>query len=81
MNRLRDDVAAYFRSRPGEWISMQELARIGGTGGWRTRKNECERQLGMRIENRQHRKRLPDGRTVTCSEYRYVPATLFEGVA
>ena len=63
---------------------MQTLAEIAGTGGWRTRKNECERQLGMTIENRQSRRRLYDGGYVTISEYRYVPpavsgqANLFE---
>lgn len=80
MSNLRDAVAAHFRAHPGEWVSMQTLAGIAGTGGWRTRKNECEHQLGMRSENRQYRMKLADGRTVTCSEYRYVyvPASLLE---
>lgn len=72
MNRLRDVVAAHFRAHPGEWVSMQTLARLAGTGGWRTRKNECERELGMQITNRQYRTKTADGRTVTCSEYKFV---------
>lgn len=75
---LRDAVAAYFRQHPNEWVSMQTLAGLAGTGGWRTRKNECERQLGMIIDNRQYRKRLENGRLVTCSEYRYTPTFQLE---
>lgn len=75
---LRDVLASHFRAHANEWVSMQTLARLAGTGGWRTRKNECERELGMRIENRQYRQRLADGRTVTCSEYRYSPQTLMQ---
>lgn len=71
---LRDQLADYFKAHPGQWIRMQTLAEIAGTGGWRTRKNECERQLGMRIINRQSRRRLADGRTVTESEYQFIPA-------
>ena len=65
---LRDQVAALFRRRPNEWIDAREILAVAGFGGWRTRKNECERQLGMKIQNRQSRR---DGYTV--SEYRFVP--------
>lgn len=65
---LTDRIAQYFRSHPGEWISMQALAEIGGTGGWRTRVSDCRRQRGMRIVNRTYRS---SGYTV--SMYRYEP--------
>lgn len=64
----RDEVAAYFRERPGRWIDGFELARIGGAYAWRTRVSECRTQLSMSIENRQ---RTVNRRTV--SEYRYLP--------
>lgn len=64
----RDEVAAHFRTRPGQWIDGFELARIGGAYAWRTRVSECRVQLGMTIENRQ---RTVNRRTV--SEYRFVP--------
>ena len=74
---LRDVVAAHFRAHPNEWVDSQLLAKLAGHGGWRTRKNECERQLGMRIINRQYRR---NGFTV--SEYKFEPqARLFEGAA
>jgi hypothetical protein len=74
---LRDAVAAHFRAHPNEWVDSQLLAKLAGHGGWRTRKNECERQLGMRIINRQYRR---NGFTV--SEYKFEPqARLFEGAA
>lgn len=66
--KRRDAVAAYFRAHPLEWVSMQTLAGIAGTGGWRTRKNECERELGMKIENRQFTRN-----GFKHSEYRFVP--------
>jgi hypothetical protein len=35
---LADALQALFQSRAGEWISLAELARVGGTGGFRTRR-------------------------------------------
>ena len=64
---LTQRVAGLFVSRPGVWISMHELARVGGTGGWRTRVSEARDALGT-IDNRQ---REQDGYRV--SEYRWVP--------
>jgi hypothetical protein len=66
-------IPAYFRAHPGEWISMQTLAKIGGTGGWRSRVSDCRTKLGMHIENRQPRVRVASGETITQSEYRYLP--------
>lgn len=71
--KLRDVVAAHFRAHPGEWVSMQTLAQIAGTGGWRTRVSQCHRELGMVFDKRQYSKRLPDGRVIRCSERRYLP--------
>lgn len=74
---LRDQVAAIFRARPNEWIDAHELVKVAGFGGWRTRKNECEHQLGMKIINRQYRR---NGFTV--SEYKFEPqARLWEQVS
>lgn len=74
---LRDRVAEHFRAHPDEWVDSQLLAKLAGHGGWRTRKNECERQLGMKILNRQYRR---NGYTV--SEYKFVTQeSLFEGAA
>lgn len=75
---LRDAVADHFKANPGRWISMQELAQIAGTGGWRTRVSEARVQLGLHIENRVARKKLANGSKITTSEYRYRPATLLE---
>jgi hypothetical protein len=70
---LTEAVAALFLSRPGEWIDMHQLARVGGTGGWRTRLSDCRKApFHMTIVNRNYRTRLADGRTVTVSEYRWI---------
>lgn len=45
-----DLIEALFRSRPNVWIPMQDLAIVGGLGGWRTRCSECHTKRGMRIE-------------------------------
>jgi len=65
---LRDQVAELFRAHPNEWIDARAIVEIAGFGGWRTRKNECEHQLGIKIVNRQSRR---NGYTV--SEYKFVP--------
>lgn len=66
-------VARHFAERPGEWVDMHTLARLAGTGGWRTRTSECRRPpYSMTIENRQRRVKLADGRTITVSEYRFL---------
>lgn len=71
---LTEAVADLFQSQPRCWISMQTLARVGGTGGWRTRVSDLRRApFQMVIENRTARVRLADGRTITTSEYRWVP--------
>lgn len=48
---LADALQALFQSRVGEWISLAELARVGGTGGFRTRISELRLQRGMHIEH------------------------------
>lgn len=71
---LTEAVADVFQARPRVWISMQELARVGGTGGWRTRVSNLRYPpFQMVIENRTARVRLADGRTITTSEYRWIP--------
>lgn len=73
---LRDRVADYFRAHPGQWISMQTLAGLAGTGGWRSRVSDCRTQLGLTIENKVSRVTLPNGEKITKSDYRYVPVVL-----
>jgi len=70
---LRDVVAAHFKAHPGEWVSMQTLAKIAGTGGWRSRVSQCHTELGMVFEKRQYNKRLPDGTVIRCSDRMYRP--------
>lgn len=52
-------LAAYYRSRPNEWISVYDLERIAGRWAWRTRSSECARWYDMDI--REHCKRHPNG--------------------
>jgi hypothetical protein len=47
---LTDAVEQLFRSKPNTWLTMRELADVGGFGGWRTRVSECRRDRGMDIE-------------------------------
>lgn len=65
----RDQVAEFFRQRPGVWVEARALEAVGGRQAWRTRVSECRVDLGMVIDNRVRR-----GEGVVISEYRYVPA-------
>jgi hypothetical protein len=67
---LNDAMEAYFRERPNRWISFHELAKVGGTGGWRTRISDIRRKRGMVIANEWHDN--ADG--FRESFYMYVPA-------
>jgi hypothetical protein len=63
-----DQIEALFRSRPGEWIDVDELMATGGRLAWRTRVSDARKRL----------KRAGDGdiewnRQVRTSAYRYVP--------
>ncbi len=64
---LADQLEALFRSRPNEWISITELARVGGVGGWRTRCSELTR----RTVNPLHLEH--NGKNGAASGHRYVP--------
>lgn len=75
MSTFRDAVAAHFKAHAGEWLDGMTLAQIGGQYAWRSRVSDA-RKLGLTIENRQRRV----GRRV-ISEYRYLPASLLDGVA
>ena len=68
----RDRLEAHFKAHEGMWIDARNLLPIAGTFAWRTRVSECRRELGMAIENRQWRETLPDGRTITVSQYCYI---------
>jgi hypothetical protein len=43
--RRLDLILELFQSRPGQWISVHELARVGGFTAWRTRTSEARQQL------------------------------------
>lgn len=83
MNRqtFNDRVEAYFKARPGQWISAQSLEFVGGRQAWRTRVSDVRRERNMTIENRTRRVKSYDGTVYTASEYRYTPATLLEMVS
>lgn len=74
---LTDALAAHFRAHAGEWLDGMALARIAGQYAWRSRVSDL-RKRGMVIENRQRHVRPVEGRRVTISEYRFVPASLLE---
>jgi hypothetical protein len=61
-----DRVADLFAAHPGRWIGSQELARVGGICGWRTRVSNVRRSRNWQIDNRV--RRLPSGARI--SEYR-----------
>jgi hypothetical protein len=70
---LTTRLAAFLRQHPNCWIDGLDLARIGGAYAWRSRISGLRRSpFLMQIENRQRRVR-GSARTVTVSEYRYVP--------
>lgn len=70
---FRDAVAVHFLRHRGEWVRAETLMAIGGRMAWRTRVSDARRHYGMTIENRQRKEGA-----ATVSEYRYVPASLFE---
>lgn len=41
---LASKLEDYLKARPGEWLTMDELAKVGGLGGWRTRLSELGRR-------------------------------------
>ncbi len=67
---LCDQLEAYFKARPGQWLDGMELAHVAGQYAWRSRCSDLRRR-GLRIENKQVR--VPWG---VKSLYRYVPADL-----
>lgn len=62
---LASNIEHVFRSRPNTWISMRELAAMGGIGGWRTRVSEVRRFKSMHIEH--------NGKNGSRSAYRFIP--------
>lgn len=61
---LADALAELFTRHEGEWISLAELARVGGTGGFRTRISELRLKRGMHIEH--------NGKNGAASAHRYL---------
>src|SRR4051794_6526025 len=63
-----DKPGALLKARPVEWIPMQELAAVGGIGGWRTRLSELGRRKvdPLRIEH--------NGKNGHLSAHRYLPS-------
>ncbi len=64
---LASQLEAYLKGRPGQWVTMAELAAVGGLGGWRTRLSELGRRPvdPMRIEH--------NGKSGNASRHRFVP--------
>jgi len=72
---FRDHVAAYFKARPGQWIDLLELGRVGGCYAARTRISEVRRELGFQIDWRKRRvENAAGGGVHVVSEYRYSPS-------
>lgn len=73
---LCETLAAHFAAHPNTWIDGLALGKVAGSYAWRSRLSELRfAPFNMRIDNRQ-RKIQPDllsARTVTVSEYRFVP--------
>jgi len=66
---LTDAVEALFRSSPNTWLTMQDLAKVGGIGGWRSRVSDCRRKRHMQIEH--------NGKNGQASRHRFIqPAPL-----
>jgi hypothetical protein len=71
---LTDQLAEFFRRRPGQWIDGVVLAQIAGRYAWRSRVSELRRPpYSMRVQNRQRHVRAGDMAKWTVSEYRYLP--------
>ena len=67
---LNDRLAAYFRSRAGEWVNAHDLLPVAGFAAWRTRTSELRKPpYNMQIDNRVA---IVNG--YKRSFYRYVPA-------
>jgi hypothetical protein len=62
-----DDVERLFRSRPGQWIAVGELADVGGFCAWRTRVADVRR----RFESAEHGS-IEWNHDVSASAYRWV---------
>lgn len=66
---LADKLAAYFKSRPGQWIDGKQLATVAGGYAWRSRCADIRKApYSMQIDNRQFKR---NGYKV--SEYKFVP--------
>ena len=47
---LTDQLERCLKAQPGIWLSMSELAAVGGLGGWRTRLSDLRLKRKMCIE-------------------------------
>ncbi len=63
---LADQLEDYLKARPGQWLTMQELAAVGGLGGWRTRISDLRLKRDMRIDW--------NGQSGSASRHCYIPA-------
>ena len=68
----------FLTARPGQWVSADVLAVVGGKYAWRTRTSEARVQLETAglgtIRNRLSRKNKDDVNTpYTVSEYKFEP--------
>jgi len=76
---LNEQLAAFFRAHPYQWLSMYQLAQVAGTGGWRTRVSnltlgQWSEGVRMNIELRKPYYTIDaNGRRITHSDRRYIP--------
>jgi hypothetical protein len=66
---LTDKLEAYFKARPGAWVTVEFMADLVGHSGVRQRLLECEKR-GLTLE----RKAWSDEQGRKHLAYRYVPA-------
>jgi len=71
---LTSQLVSFFQAQPHRWIDGRALASRFGVYAWRSRVADARRPpFNLCIENRQSRQVGENGRTYTCSEYRYIP--------
>jgi hypothetical protein len=73
---LARQLAAFFLSRPNQWVDCRQVAAVAGAYAWRTRISDLRRApFNMTIENRQRPCAADDGTSFVISEYRFIART------
>ncbi len=50
LNKLNQRVHDLFMSKPAKWLSVKQLAKVGGFSGWRSRVSQVRTYLETRDE-------------------------------